>query len=107
MEDSIKTRNYLLEMSATLTHSQVRVNITHLPNFIFVFRRDYYIKRNGKSCYVDRNEVKIIPDLSRIHKSQYHNVFSTSENDWHPLVSNGTYYRIDKEYKKELIEQYT
>lgn len=53
MENNVRTHAYLRKIGAVKEKTLIVANISWLPKFILLTKRDYYIKRNGKSCYVD------------------------------------------------------
>ena len=44
--------------------------------------------------------------MSRIRKYYYHNIYSIGDNDWNPIISKGISYKINKDYKEELMSSF-
>lgn len=53
MEDTLRTKEYLKEMNAVFLHSKYNFGEWMIDSSIMVSIRKIYMKRNGKTCYVD------------------------------------------------------
>lgn len=104
MELNWRTIQHLKETDAVPTTEEIKVWFNEIPNTISIFKRQYYKKRNGKTCYVDSGEVTIPADMSRIMR--YNNSVTIDINDW----NCHTYYNFTQkprsDYKEELKEWY-
>lgn len=105
MRDNVITRNYLAELSAVLIDTKIIVQ--NQGDNICVHKREYYKKRNGKTCYVDSGTKYYPTDWSRIRTYKNHKTYSTGENDWNPLHITNTSYKFLDGYKEELIAEYS
>ena len=101
-----RTINYLKEMEAVLVETKIMVQSKYIGDEISVNKREYYKKRNGKVCYVDYPCKYYKTDWSRVRVRKYHNFSSTGENDWRPLHTRSESYKIQEDYKQELISKF-
>ena len=106
MENSSKTWQYLKEMGAVLIETKIKVDDCFVGDNIYVFKREYYRKRNGRTCYVDYKGIYFNADWSRIKKKSSRNVYSSGENDWRPLRTISTRFIFASAYKDELINKF-
>lgn len=106
--DSINNRTweYIRKMEAVFVKDKIIVQKEFIGETIYVFRREYYRKRNGKICSVDYPPTYFKTDWSKIKKYHYHNIFSSSDSDWDPLHISGTNYKFLNGYKEELIQMF-
>ena len=106
MNASKYTFDYLKSLNAVLVETKIVIQNSFIGDTISVNKREYYKKRNGKICYVDYQKKYFKPDWNRIKTYRNSSTTSTGENDWRPLHMSNTTYRLTKEYREELINQF-
>lgn len=106
MENRPKTWVYLKDMQAVLIETKIKVQDAFIGDTIYVFKREYYRKRNNKTCYVDYKGKYFITDWTKIKKKVTNKTFSTGDNDWRPLHTTSTKYNFAVGYKEELINNF-
>lgn len=97
------TWRHIKENEGVLINSKIIVQKEFIGDTIAVYKREYYKKRNGKTCNVDYPSKKFKTDWTRIKKYKTFKTYSTGENDWRPLHTSNTYYKLNDDYKEELI----
>lgn len=101
MIDSIRTRNYLKELSAILIKSEVIIQKTIVDSKVCIYKKETYRKRNGKTCYVEVNRTWFPLDWKRT--TTYHNRKGITINDYNSFSYTEENIVLDKDYQEELI----
>lgn len=104
MELNWRTIQHLKETEAVPTTEEIKVWFNEIPNTISIFKRQYYKKRNGKTCYVDSGHIDIPADMSRIMK--YYKNTTIDINDWNCHTYTCITYKPRSDYKEELKKWY-
>jgi hypothetical protein len=109
MRDTELNREYLKEMQAVEVSKKTCLDKYSLPEYITLFTRTYYKKRNGKICYIDNNFKKFAVDETKVTKVCWKEDLTTINDllygGGHNIIENCKY-MIDEEYLKTIKSNY-
>lgn len=72
---------------------------SNISGNIDVFRREYYKKRNGKTCYMDYPAIKFHFDRERAKVYFNHKTYSMGEYDRNPVHTTSVNVKLNPDYR--------